>query len=168
MEIALGDEEEQEDVLAINLKKGNATEGEDITLVICYMTIEKGRAEREENSKKYVIVRKVIRECRGDLMIMGDLNGHIGLLGEEINGNGQLILDFCKEEELEILNLTRIEGAATWRGRDGARSAIDYALVNRSMGRRVRRMWVDEERECELRTDHNLMVVEIGSEEKKK
>ncbi|KAG0718437.1 Cytochrome P450 302a1, mitochondrial [Chionoecetes opilio] len=41
---------------------------------------------------------------------MGDMNGHIGILGEEVNGNGILLLNFVEANELEILNTTMAEG----------------------------------------------------------
>ena len=36
------------------------------------------------------------------MVIVGDMNGHIGLLGEEVNENGQLPIDFTEEMRLEI------------------------------------------------------------------
>ena len=55
---------------------------------------------------------------------MGDMNGHIGVLGEDVNGNGQLLLDFAEANELEILNVTMAEGRVTWCGRE-SESGID-------------------------------------------
>ena len=40
---------------------------------------------------------------------MGDMNGHTGILGEDVNMNGQMLLDFAEENELENLNMIMAE-----------------------------------------------------------
>ena len=86
-------------------------------VVVCYMTVEE-TGVRAENERKYRIVQRIVEQSKGESMIvMGDMNGHIGILGEEVNGNGQLLLDFAEVNELEILNLTMGEGKVTeWKG----------------------------------------------------
>lgn len=48
---------------------------------------------------------------------MGDLNGHIGLLDECVNGNGQLILDFVDRVGCRIKNW-KMENPLTWKDRN--------------------------------------------------
>lgn len=50
---------------------------------------------------------------------MRDMNGHIGIIGEEITRNITLLLEFV-EYDLEVLNLTMEEERVTWakRGRE--------------------------------------------------
>ena len=158
----MGTSEEQEDIIAVRVENDNWKE-KDMWLIICYMGVEKGRIEREDNERRYNIMSRIIRECREEVIVMGDMNGHIGLLGEKINNNGELLLDFCEENELEILNFTRVEWKPTWRGNDGKKSAIDYVLANGKIQNRIKRLWVDEEEEVEIRSDHNMMIVEIQS-----
>ncbi|KAG0717650.1 hypothetical protein GWK47_054015 [Chionoecetes opilio] len=123
------------------------------------MTVE-GTGARAENERKYRSVQGVVEQNRSEnVIVMGDMNGHIGVLGEEVNGNGQLLLDFAEENELEILNVTLAEGRVTWSGRENE-SAIDFMLVNRKARERVRSMWVDEERTIDVASDHNVMVME--------
>ena len=59
------------------------------------------------------------------------MNAHIGLLGERIDKQGELLLQMADEKELEITNITIAEGKITWeRPNNGEKSAIDYILVN--------------------------------------
>ena len=81
------------------------------------------------------------------------------MLGEEVNRNGQLLLDFAEANELEILNVTVAEGKVTWSGRE-SESVIDYTVVNDKARERVKSMWVDEERMIDVTSDHNVMVLE--------
>ena len=70
------------------------------------MTMSGVEAARD-NERKYEIVKKVIQENRNDkIMVMGDMNGHIGILGELVNENGQRLIDFTEEMSLENLNVT--------------------------------------------------------------
>ena len=69
-------------------------------------------------------------------MVMGDMNGHIWILGEEINGNGQLLMDFTEEHYMENLNATMALGRVTWSG-NRSESAIDFILVNEKARRRI-------------------------------
>ena len=167
VEVSMGNGEEQEDLMAVKLI-GEGDEGKDITVIVAYMSIERGIREREINIKKYEAVKRTIRECSGEIVVMGDFNGHIGLLGERINMNGQLLLDFSEETNLEIINMTRLDGKATWKGRDGVRSAIDYFLGNNIVSRRVERLWVDEEGEIEIKSDHCMMVLELVTKKETK
>jgi hypothetical protein len=40
------------------------------------------------------------------IVIMADINGHVGILGEPLNKNGELLNEFVFENELEYLNVT--------------------------------------------------------------
>ena len=59
------------------------------------------------------------------------MNAHIGLLGERIDKQGELLLQMADEKEMEIINITVEEGKITWiRPNNGEKSAIHYVLVN--------------------------------------
>lgn len=103
-------------------------------------------------------------------MVMGDMNAHIGMLGERINQNGEMLNEFVYDMDLENLNETIGDGRVTWSAR-GQESAIDYVLVNGRMREIVSRMWIDENGEIYIVSDHNMLVVECmmnGLNEKKK
>ena len=81
-----------------------------LVVVVVYMTVEGERAVRE-NSRKYSLLKKIVREhARERVIIMGDMNAHIGILGEQVNRNGEMLNEFVNEMDLENLNETLAEG----------------------------------------------------------
>ena len=93
------------------------------------------------------------------MVVMGDMNAHVGILGERMNKNGEMLEEFTDEMGLENLNVTLAEGRVTWSAREHE-SAIDYVLVNGRMREIVSRMWIDEEGMVDIVSDHNMLVVE--------
>ena len=96
---------------------------------------------------------------RGDIIIMGDLNGRVGAVvgdvgvdeqgqpKENLNSNGRRLLAFVTAFDLVILNGQFANGVNTYvQSSDPTsnRSIVDYVLVQRSAAHRVRRMVVDE------------------------
>ena len=159
-EIDVGDNEMSEDVLAVRVECMDQHEQMvKFIVVVVYMTVEGGRAARE-NWMKLDAIRKVLRENAGErVMVMGDMNAHLGMLGEQMNGNGEMLADFIDEMNLENLNETLAEGRVTWSARDQT-SAIDYVLVNGRMREYVTRMWIDEDGMIDIVSDHNMLVVD--------
>ena len=52
---------------------------EKLVVVAVYMTVEDGRAVRE-NSRKYGVLKKIVREdAREKVIVMGDMNAHEGI-----------------------------------------------------------------------------------------
>ena len=148
-----------EDVLAVKLEFncGNCKK-EVLYLCVCYMTVE-GDKGKLENPKKYELLQKFMLDHQNEkIMILGDMNGHIGILGERMNKNGELMREMCENASLEILNETIAEGKVTWCGRE-FKSAIDFVLVNENARKSVLSMWIDEEREFNGDSDHNLLQV---------
>ena len=130
-----------------------------VVVVVVYMTVMGIRADRE-NRKKYDLLKKVVREHRDKrVLVMGDMNAHIGILGERMNRNGKMLEELVIEMGLENLNVTLAEGRVTWNAREHE-SAIDYMLVNGRMREIVLRMWIDEDDMVSIVSDHNMMVVE--------
>ena len=124
-EIDIGDSEESEDLIAGKIEFKGKREGEGMIIIVCYMTVA-GRGAGIINGRKYEIMQKIVRDHENEsVMVMGDMNAHIGILGEEVNENGRLLLDFAENCQLEILNNTIAEGRVTWAER-GRESAIDY------------------------------------------
>ena len=50
------------------------------------------------------------------IVIMGDMNGHTGILWERVNKNGDKLSQFADINGLEILNHTMGEGKVAWKG----------------------------------------------------
>ena len=133
------------------------------------MTVE-GQEGRVENRRKYEILKRFVRQHRNErVLVVGDMNGHIGLLGERINANGSMLREACEEESLEILNETVAEGKVTWCRRE-QQSTVDYVLANEHARKKVMSVFIDEEREFSVNTDHNLLLVryECGMVERKR
>lgn len=160
-EIKVGECEMSEDMMAAYLNYKARGKTERIFLIVCYMTVQ-GPDARRDNERKYDLVRRLVNDHRREqVIIMGDMNGHIGILGEEVNANGQMLIDFTEEYGLEILNQTIAEGRVTWVGRNGE-SAIDYILVNEKARRNVEYMRIDEEREMDVTSDHNMLLLQYA------
>ena len=95
------------------------------------------------------------------ILIVGDMNGHIGLLGEEVNENGQLLINFTEEKKLENLNVTIGDGMVIWNA-GGHSSAIDFMLVNERTKEHVMNMRMDERGEIDIESDHNMLVLNMN------
>ncbi len=167
-EINVGTDEMSEDILAMKLEYKVRNVVERVVMVVCYMTVQGMNAARD-NERKYEILRNLVRENVNEkIVIMGDMNGHIGILSEDVNGNGQKLLDFAEQMRMEILNVTIAEGKTTWSVRDQV-SAIDYILVNENAREKVQNMWIDESGMIDVATDHNVLVLNwIGAKSEKK
>ena len=154
-----------EDIIAYNCEYRDINKKNDsFILVICYMTVQGPNAE--ENKRKYRIAREIVQKFKEKkVIVLGDMNAHTGILGEPINKNGQKLLDFSEDCELEILNHTIAEGKITWKARE-FQSAIDYCLVNNLAREHVGLFYIDEEGNVDIDTDHNTLVLnfEINKE----
>ncbi|KAF2353786.1 Endonuclease/exonuclease/phosphatase [Trinorchestia longiramus] len=154
-EICVGNELESEDILVMRCEKVQANKC--IILVVCYMTTM-GPLAQEKNVKKYTILERVVQEfSRFPVIVMGVMNGHVGILGEKVNRNGHKLIDFCEENEFENLNVTIGNGLHTWENKEW-KAAIDYMLVNHEARQHVREMYVDEN-EFDIDTDHRMLVL---------
>ena len=160
-------EKEAEDIICINIEYNRKKQVENILLIVVYMTVQ-GRLANIENKVKYSILNRIINNNKDKkIMVLGDMNGHTGILDKYINPNGEKLLNFAEENNMEILNHTIAQGKVTWSSND-MRSAIDYVLVNEKASETVKEMWIDEEGWIDIDTDHNMIVLNIeGSKSKK-
>ena len=89
--------------------------------------------EGQDSDPFYEYLTEHVLEARTrgmPVIIMGDLNGHIaGGYHDYTNKNGQAILDFANHWNLEILH----NNQATFRGRHGSPSIVNYVLVSREI-----------------------------------
>ncbi|KAF2344204.1 Endonuclease/exonuclease/phosphatase [Trinorchestia longiramus] len=135
-----------------------------IILVVCYMATT-GPLAQEENVKKYTILERVVQEfSRFPVIVMGDMNGHVGILGEKVNETGRKLIDFFEGNEFENLNVTIGNGLHTWESKEW-KAAIDYVLVNHEARQHVREMYVAEN-EFDIDTDHRMLVLKYKWDEK--
>lgn len=84
---------------------------------------------------------------KGDVVVMGDLNARVGdAVGDaECNRHGRLMLDYCEENDMRILNSEWAHGEKTWSDQhDREVSTIDYVLVAASAIDRVVSMSVTD------------------------
>ena len=58
-----------------------------------YVTVQ-GIGAGEENETKSIEML-VDQSKNARVIVMCDINGHIGVLGEEVNGDGQFFMDFA-------------------------------------------------------------------------
>ena len=91
------------------------TEQKDVWWVtVVYMGVE-GRDNYEDNRKLYDALLETKEKVGKDKwIIMGDRNGHIGLMNEKVNTNGHMILNFIKRTGYRIQNW-ELENPVTWR-----------------------------------------------------
>ena len=150
-----------EDILAMRVEYKLGKKQMSQIMVVFYMTTAGPDADHD-NRRKYEIVNEVMRENEHErILIVGDMNGHIGLLGEAVNENGQLLIDFTEDMRLQNLNVTIGDGRATWNA-GGHKSAIDFMLVNERAREHVMNMWVDERREIDIESNHNVLVLNMN------
>ena len=118
-ELDVGDSVESEDVLAARVEYMNECgRDERLVVLVVYMTVEGDRAVRD-NSRKYGVLKKTLREhAMEKVVVIGYMNAHVGVLGEQMNRNGKMLGEFVNEMELENLNETLAEGRVTWCARN--------------------------------------------------
>ena len=100
------------------------------------------------------------------MIVMGDMNAHVGILGEQVNRNVETLGEFVDEMDLENLNETLAEGRVTWCARN-QESAIDYMLVSGRMREIVDRMWIDEDGTIDIVSDHNMRYLSVSCMEER-
>ena len=98
-----------------------------------YLSVVKGEEENNANEDMKKEVRRQIENCEDEelIFLLGDFNGHIGILrNQHINYNRKLVMDINTECDLILLNSTeKCDGTytSTW-SRGDQRSAIDFVI----------------------------------------
>ena len=126
-------------------------------VTVVYMGVE-STENYEENWKMYELMTEISWAIgKEKWVVMGDLNGHIGLNNERTNINGTMILEFAENRDMKIKNW-ELENTITWRDR-GAESAIDYIPVNNEVRKKKCTIWKNEELDI---SDHVLIGLTCG------
>lgn len=130
-----------------------------IKLILVYFSVVHNEVDKHNNLEiKHEVEKKIEKVEDEALAIIGDFNGHIGILGEQrVDANGRIILEWINKYNLIILNCdSNCLGTYTWNSRN-QRSVIDYILVNRKMYDHYKDMIIDENQEIIDVTDHSLI-----------
>lgn len=99
------------------------------------------------------------------IILMGDFNARIGNhinFGDPVlNSNGRKLINFRDDSDMTIVNCTRkCFGKITWF-RHPYSSTIDYFLVSDSVYQCTNDMIVDEDRNFNIGSDHNMLFINI-------
>ena len=147
-----------QDVLAIKGK----LKGKIVTIILVYMATGSTQESRQRNTKIHDKINKIIDENqeRSGIVLMGDFNGHLGLLGsQQEDENGRRVKQIVTEHNLSIMNLDdRCKGEHTWH-RGEQKSVIDFIIINKEMMEFYQEMTVDEEQHKWDISDHNLLEI---------
>ena len=81
----VGDSEMSKDIMIARFEYNERGHRANLYVCLCYMTVE------GNNAHKYDILARFINKYENKILVVGDMNGHIGLLGENENGNGKLL-----------------------------------------------------------------------------
>ena len=106
------------------------------TIILVYLSVVKGEEERKNNQQIQREIKKYINKYEDDIWILlGDFNGHIGIIGEQPqNLNGKIVLDLMSECRLVLVNATeKCNNTYTW-SRGEQKSAIEFILMNDNIG----------------------------------
>ena len=111
------------------------------------------------------------KKNEGEVILFMDGNGKIGLLGEQISRNGELLLQLFNECDLEIMNKSeKCEGAVTRvnRTNPSEMSAIDFVLASEQVEDQIEKIVIDEKCDYVLGglalTDHNSIIMNVDIE----
>ena len=73
-----------------------------------------------------------MRSADSDVLLLGDMNGRVGMLGDsKENANGRLLLAMCEAQDLVVLNAEHAFGVRTYSRGDRVSSTIDYVRARR-------------------------------------
>ena len=137
-----------------------------VRIVLAYFDSDKSKEGGQKRNKaiKSEIDKAMEKSKEKDeaFLVLGDFNGHIGILGhQKENQHGKLVLNWIEEDGLTLLNLDdKCEGVYTW-SRGNQKSVIDYALVNRKMYNHFVEMKIDENKEEFRESDHHLISIKF-------
>ena len=92
---------------------------------------------------------------------MGDFKRLTRILGEKVNKNGEKLLNFAENSNLETSNYTIGEGKVRWKGWCFG-SAIGYILVNQGARELVHEMVRDKDGSVNIDSNHDVLLFRYG------
>lgn len=116
------------------------------------------------------VIRIENQEDDPQILIMADMNARIGReinYGDPVlNSNGERLLNFRNDSNLEILNCSKMcSGKFTWF-RNNLQSTIDYMLCSNNLVSQVCEFIVDDDRKYGLGSDHNVLLLKLNVKNK--
>ena len=149
------------DLLYAILKVYNTT----IHLMLVYLSIPNTCDDKERNLKlieEIGAILEKVEEANGAGLVLGDFNGHTGVLGyQRQNENGQIVMNLMSNYGLTLLNLDEAcQGTYTWT-RNEQKSVIDFVMANKKCYEYFERLLIDEDREILDISDHNVLTLEL-------
>ena len=141
-----------------------------------YYGKQESRNNRDEMLKEMDEFGSEIHEkiTEGEVILFMDGNGKIGLLGEDVSRNGNLLINLFDECGLEIMNRSdKCEGKITRVNRANITeiSAIDFVVCSLDAENLIKSMMIDESCDYVLKgntmSDHNSIIVELDINEAK-
>lgn len=131
------------------------------TLFLVYLSVN----DNDRNTKIMNEIQQRPQRLEENYIVIGDFNGHIGIIGQQsINENGRKLLNLSEELNLTILNCDlECKGETTWEREQ--KSTIDFALVNSLFYKHFVEMTIDEDGEEYDLSDHKLITIKFGGKE---
>ena len=109
------------------------------------------------------------KQSEGEVLLIMDGNGRIGLLGEKVSRNGALLQDVFEKINLTLMNESeKCHGKITRQNtkRSEEKSAIDFVVCTEEVQRMIQEVVIDEEGLHKLKgtneTDHNSIIVHLN------
>ena len=133
--------------------------GYKFSLILVYMSVN--NIDRNVNIRNQL--RNILQSNSEPCIVLGDMNAHVGFLGnQKLNRNGQILLNLMEEFNLIMLNdVQERSGTYTWSDR-GMKSVIDYVLLNKEMYEIFTEIEIDENKLKYDLSDHNLIITEFS------
>ena len=135
-----------------------------------YYGKQETRVSKAEIENEMDLLREEIMEKQreGEVIIAMDGNGKVGILGEKISRNGDLLLRVFAETNLKLLNTSpKCNGRITrqnTKNKDEC-SAIDFVLCSNNLTENIQSMTIDEEQIHKISgikdSDHNTIIVQL-------
>ena len=160
-----------------------SSKNEKFRLCVAYGLQESRSSEDDIDDWYYNLEKTVAENEEKPLLIVGDLNAHIGNDDEgihyntsHINSNGRSLREMVQRRNLEIINGTdRCDGKWTRIDPSGDKSIIDYIIANDQMSEKVINMKIDEDGQHtltryrklngdtkEIPTDHYTILTKVN------
>lgn len=138
------------DVLCVDIEIKNRK----MRMILTYCDVRDGN----RNERIVTCIKNIVEIHEGKLMLLGDMNAHVGILGQqEMNGNGEKLLNLMDDCGLIMLNLDETCIGVTTREENGHESVIDFVLVNGSLYEDFDKMVIDEEKAWFDLSDHCMI-----------
>ena len=136
-----------------------------------YYGKQESRVNKDEIEEEMEQLMEEIMEIKneGELMILMDGNGKIGILDEPISRNGRMLLEVFENTQMQIMNTSeKCQGKITRRAtkKNERDSAIDFVIASSGFSDCITKMYIDEDGLYRLQgkaeSDHNSIVIDAN------